>query len=73
MLYMYIDLQCGGGGEGEEGGGVAECLGDVDDGVQYLGRVGGVQGRLGPCCRHLQTTFEFELGGESPPAHCGGV
>ena len=42
----------------EGGGGVAEGLGDVDDGVQYLGCVGGVDGRLATS-RNLEATLEF--------------
>ena len=40
---------------------MSEILGDVDDGVEYLRSVGGVQGGLGPTGRQLQPTLEFEL------------
>lgn len=59
------------GREGEEGGGVAECLGDVDDRVQDLRGVGGVEGGL-TTSRDLEATFEFQFVCLLPPAH-GGV
>ena len=59
------------GREGEEGGGVAECLGDVDNRVQDLRGVGGVQGGL-TTGRNLEATFELQFVCLFPPAH-GGV
>ena len=59
------------GREGEEGGGLAECLGDVDNRVQDLRGVGGVEGRLATS-RDLQATLELQFVCLLPPAH-GGV
>ena len=59
------------GREGEEGGGVAECLRDVDNRVQDLRGVGGVEGGLATS-RSLQATLESQFAGLVPPAH-GGV
>ena len=56
------------GREGEEGGGVAECLGDVDDRVQDLRGVGGVEGGL-TTSRSLEATLEFQFACLLPPAH----
>ena len=47
---------------------MSEILGDVDDGVEYLRSVGGVQGRLGGW--QLQPTLEFELVAVLPHTHC---
>ena len=47
---------------------MSEILGDVDDGVEYLWSVGGVQGRLGGW--QLQPTLEFELVAVLPHTHC---
>ena len=47
---------------------MSEILGDVDDGVEYLRSVGGVQGRLGGW--QLQPTLEFELVAVVPHTHC---
>ena len=56
------------GREREEGGGVAECLGDVDNRVEDLRGVGRVEGGL-TTRRSLQATFEFQFVCLLPPAH----
>ena len=56
------------GREGKERGGVAECLGDVDNRVQDLRGVGGVQGGL-TTGRNLEATLEFQFACLLPPAH----
>lgn len=48
---------------------MAEILGDVDDSVEDLRGVGGVQGGLGPAGRQLQPTLELELVAVVPHAH----
>ena len=58
------------GREREEGGGVAECLGDVDNRVQDLRGVRGVKGGL-TTSRNLQATLEFQFACLLPPAHGG--
>ena len=50
---------------------MAECLGDVDNRVQDLRGVGGVEGGL-PTSRDLQATLELQFVVLFPPAH-GGV
>ena len=50
---------------------MAECLGDVDNRVQDLRGVGGVQGGL-TTGRNLEATLELQFICLFPPAH-GGV
>ena len=50
---------------------MSECLGDVDNRVEDLRGVGGVQGRL-TTNRNLQATLELQFVCLLPPAH-GGV
>ena len=47
---------------------MAECLGDVDNRVQDLRGVGGVEGGL-TTSRSLQATLEFQFVCLLPPAH----
>ena len=47
---------------------MAECLGDVDNRVQDLRGVGGVEGGL-TTSRSLEATLEFQFACLLPPAH----
>ena len=49
---------------------MSECLGDVDNRVQDLRGVGGVEGRL-PTSGDLQATLELQFVCLLPPAHSG--
>ena len=49
---------------------MSECLGDVDNRVQDLRGVGGVEGRL-PTSGDLQATLELQFVVLLPPAHGG--